>query len=145
MFALIYLSQEYEDVFDFKLIAVSRDKDKLQAKKEELCAKFVVYAQEYKDYVENARKGIREFANRQHKALRKYRTGPSKRFSMKEMRIRALEINYPHFVGNKNHRKYLEQHLNFDLLTEELPIFTPPTSVCEYNTNCLEIREVDEI
>jgi hypothetical protein len=152
MFVLSYFRQDM-DFSDFKILAVSKSEEVLLKRKMELQAPAIAYAIAYKEYVERAKKGVREYALSQKQAVKINKHAHVNYIAHEiEKAINHWVTNYYYFVGNDIHRQYLSLLWDLSLLTEPLPVFLPPekpTVECyaedSWGGQGLSITEVEEI
>lgn len=126
MFVLSYFRQDM-DLSDFKVIAVSKDREILERKKKELEIPSIEYATAYKEYVENAKESIKTFCERQRNAI-PFNKHAHKNYVINEIEkhVSYLLDNYYYFDGNKINEHYIGKHINLEMLTEPLPVLHPP-------------------
>lgn len=141
------------DFSDFKVLAVSKSEEVLLKRKMELQAPAIAYAIVYKEYVERAKKGIREYALSQKQAVKINKHAHVNYINHQiEEAIEYWVENYYYFCSNDIYKQYLGRLWDLSLLTEPLPVYLPPekpTVECyeEDSWGCqgLSITEVEEI
>lgn len=159
MFVLYYFHEDY-DGGECEVIAISDNKEKLEAKREELMAPSRAYAAAYMKHEQEAKKEIRAFCKRQRAALRanrakthsldsEDRTAKLKIFNefREEEKIADTVRSYYFFSGNVAHQETLYNH-HFDKtkLTEPLPVFVaPPNPAKSYEEHGMKIVETEVI
>lgn len=152
MFVLSYFRQDM-DFSDFKVLAVSKSEEILLKRKIELQAPAIAYDKAYKEYVEKAKKGIREYASSQKQAIKINEHAHVNYINHQiEEAINHWVTNYYYFVGNDIYRPYLSLFWDLSLLTEPLPAYLPPekpTVECyeedSWGGQGLSITEVEEL
>lgn len=159
MFVLYHFQEDY-DGGNCEVLATSTDPKKLEKRRDELLAPSIAYNKAYKEYEEAAKKGIREFCQKNRAALiaqraKHYpsddedRTEKTKKWNKhkEDEQIKYTAESYYLFTGKSGHLDSLFKY-NFDRekLKEPLPVFLPPQlperGFCE---KCMKIVEVEEV